>query len=228
MPERTAQFYIHLARHRLELEGSNPQRVADLTLRDAQRLLAKPTIANSESPTKEQSTSSDVSSAPDKAVAAPVTAHTICKTNPKVRIKASQEDAARWVEKANVAVKALTGLQELQSKYQGDLIEARVVNIESALDIAKQAATLGPSLVAESSTTATIIEAPAEQPDNDIPDSLLREPKGELAPERVCPQCGFPADNIRGPLTFDGRRGDWLHWACHRVRRAIESGELQP
>jgi len=94
----------------------------------------------------------------------------------------------------------LTGLQELQSKYQGDLTEARVVSIESALDIAKQAAALGPSLVAESSTTATIIEAPAEQPDNDIPDPLLRGPKGELAPERVCPQCGCPADPYRGPL----------------------------
>jgi hypothetical protein len=213
MPERTAQFYIHLARHRLELEGSNPQRIADLTLMDAQRMLAKPAIVKSEAPTKEQSTSYDVSSAPDRAVVAPVTADTICKTNLKVKIKASQEDAARWVEMSDAAVKALTRLQELQSKYQGDLIEARVVNIESALDIAKQATALGPSLAAESSTTATVIESPAEQPDNDIPDSLLRGPKGELVPERVCPQCGFPADNIRGPLTFDGRRGDRVHWA---------------
>jgi hypothetical protein len=188
-------------------------------------VVPKPTIVKSEAPTKEQSTSCDVSSAPDKAVAVPVTADTICKTNPKVKIKANQEDAARWVEKANAAVEALTGLQELQSKYQGDLIEARVVNIESALDVAKKAAALGPSLVAESSTTATIIEAPAEQPDNDIP---LRGPKGERAPERVCPQCGFPADPYRGPLILGGRRGDRLHEACHRVRRAIESGELQP
>ena len=101
---------------------------------------------------------------PDKAVAVPVTADTICETNPKVKTKVSQQLATRWVEKANAAVEALTELKELQ--FQGDLIEARAFNVQCALDIAEQAAALGLSLLAESSTVtcaaATNIEAPAE------------------------------------------------------------------
>jgi hypothetical protein len=120
-----------------------------------------------------------VSNAPDKAVAVPVTVASI-KINPKVQTKASQQLAARWIEEANAAVEALTRLKELQ----GDFVGARAVNIECALDIAKQAVALGPLFVAESGTAVTMIEAPAKQPDDDgldIPDWLRRVPKGDTS-----------------------------------------------
>ena len=42
MSERTAQLYMRLAQRRPELEASNPQGIADLTLEGASGLLAKP------------------------------------------------------------------------------------------------------------------------------------------------------------------------------------------
>jgi hypothetical protein len=68
---------------------------------------------------------------------------------------------------------------------------------------------------------------PGQPPEQELP-SRPGEPAPSPAPEPRCPQCGSPADPYRGPLILDARRGDRLHEACHRVRRAIESGELRP
>jgi hypothetical protein len=47
MSERTAQLYMRVAREQAELEASNPQGLADLTLESASKLLAKSTAPES-------------------------------------------------------------------------------------------------------------------------------------------------------------------------------------
>jgi Holliday junction resolvase RusA-like endonuclease len=60
MSERTAQLYMRLAQRRPELEASNPQGLADLTLEGASRLLSKP----AENDAAEQDTERDIFAEP--------------------------------------------------------------------------------------------------------------------------------------------------------------------